>query len=270
MNKELTHIGQIIDAINKKSFIELRETKNFWIDEFENKYRKTNGSEVNGTSVLVINEISSINKEVSLVMVIDRSGSMSPLVNDTIGGINSFIQQHKKDSPEAKFSLILFDNDYEFVYDNVPIAEVKEIDNTIYYVKGFTALLDAIGKTINNVKEIDPNRVFVCIVTDGFENDSKEFDNDTIKKMIKEREEAGWIFQYLGANQDAFAVGQAMGLSKIACASIGCNSLGTRSAYSAATSRSIKFCHSSGPLPSSSEAYAEALKEENKKTDKKE
>jgi uncharacterized protein YegL len=156
-----------------------------------------------------------------IICVLDRSGSMSSIMNDSIGGFNTFLKQQRELPDEATITVALFDDKYELLYDNVDIKEVQDITEKEWYPRGTTALYDAIGKTINNDKALikkmnkkdRPNKVLVCVVTDGYENASREFQIDDIKKLIKDCENQDWNFIYLAANQDAFDVGTGFGIS---------------------------------------------------------
>jgi len=156
-----------------------------------------------------------------IICVLDRSGSMSGIMKDSIGGFNTFLQQQRELPDEATITVALFDDKYELLYDNVDIKEVRDITDKEWFPRGTTALYDAIGKTINNDKALikkmkkkdRPNKVLVCVVTDGYENASKEFNLDNIKTLISDCEKDDWNFIYLAANQDAFDVGQGFGIS---------------------------------------------------------
>ena len=158
---------------------------------------------------------------VEIVCIIDRSGSMSVLVNDAIGGFNSFLADQKKQPGEAYLTFIQFDNEYEVVHENKPIKDVPALTADTYRPRGSTALLDAIGKTIDDVgrrltntpDDKKPEKVIVVILTDGEENASHIFKRGEIKEKIKHQEEKySWTFLYLGANQDAFAEASSMGI----------------------------------------------------------
>lgn len=160
------------------------------------------------------------NEKTQIVCILDRSGSMSSIINDSIGGFNTFLKQQKELPDEATITVALFDDKYELVYNNVDIKKAEELTNKIWYPRGTTALYDAIGKTINDVKashvklgDEKPAKVLVVIVTDGMENASKEYKVETIKNLIKNCENDDWNFMYLAANQDAFAVGSSFGVS---------------------------------------------------------
>lgn len=162
----------------------------------------------------------SANEKTQIICILDRSGSMSSIINDSIGGFNTFLKQQKELKDEATITVALFDDKYELLYDDVDIKKAEELTNKVWFPRGTTALYDAIGKTINNVKANHarlgneaPSKVLVCIVTDGYENASKEYFLNDIKNLIKDCEDNNWNFIYLAANQDAFAVGSTFGVS---------------------------------------------------------
>lgn len=173
-----------------------------------------------------------------IVFVLDRSGSMENLVSDTIGGFNSFVKDQKSKSGSAKLTTVLFDGLYDVLYDGIDIQSVPELTNKEYFARGSTALLDALGKTINLVKNrIDiakkkdrPSKVIFVVTTDGQENASHEFKNDVLKKMVEDRKSNGWEFIFLGANIDAFSVGMSFGVTLTS--NYTPDSTGTRSVYS--------------------------------------
>ena len=155
-----------------------------------------------------------------MVFVIDRSGSMTGLESDTIGGFNSTIKKQKEEEGEAKVTTILFDNRYEVLHDRFDLNQIGEMTEHEYYTRGTTALLDALGRAIRktvNVQRHLPeeeraeNVVFV-VITDGYENASREYSYKDIRRMVKlEQEKYGWEFLFLGANIDAVAEGGRMG-----------------------------------------------------------
>ena len=160
------------------------------------------------------------NEKTQIVCILDRSGSMSGIMSDSIGGFNTFLKQQRELPDEATLTVALFDDKYELLYDDVDIKKVKDITSKEWFPRGVTALHDAIGKTINNVKANHrklgveaPAKVLVCIVTDGYENASKEYSRSDVQKLIQDCEKDDWNFMYLAANQDAFAVGQSFGVS---------------------------------------------------------
>ena len=178
--------------------------------------------------------------------VVDRSGSMGLLRSDAIGGINTFIEEQKKVEGKACFSLALFNEEYTVIHAGVPLEDVKPLTEGDYVPAGMTALLDAIGKTIESVgkrlaalpKADRPDKVIFAILTDGLENSSTDFkEPGKIKEMIQHQtKKYGWEFFYLGANQDAIDVGTSMGVPLANNASYAATSAGTQGAYSTASS----------------------------------
>lgn len=160
------------------------------------------------------------NEKTHIICILDRSGSMYSIINDSIGGFNTFLKKQKDLPDEATITVVLFDDQYELIYDNIDIKSAELLTDKIWSPRGNTALYDAIGKTIATEKakfiklgKDAPAKVLVCLVTDGQENSSHEYKSDSIKKMIKSCEDENWNFIYLAANQDAFAVGGSFGMS---------------------------------------------------------
>jgi len=189
-----------------------------------------------------------------IVFILDRSGSMQDLVKDTIGGFNSFIEKQQKESGEAILTTVLFDDQYELLHDRINLKDVKKLTDKEYYTRGTTALLDAIGKTINsiglklnNTEEKDrPSKVIFVITTDGQENSSKEFKKDKIKEMVEtQTNKYNWQFLFLGANIDAVSVGNSYGINMVS--NYTANSIGTQSLY-AGVSKSVASYRSTGKL----------------------
>lgn len=156
-----------------------------------------------------------------LVFILDRSGSMSGLEKDTIGGFNSLIRKQKKEAGQALVSVVLFDDRQEVLYDRVDLRSVIPMNEDQYYVRGCTALLDAIGGAIHHIKKVqkvlDPNEVpektLFIITTDGMENSSFRYTYDKVKKMIsKAQTKRHWEFLFLGASIDAIGVAGKMGI----------------------------------------------------------
>ena len=154
------------------------------------------------------------------VFILDRSGSMGGLENDTIGGFNSMIEKQKKQEGEAYVTTVLFDGDVETLHDRIPVCEVAPLTEKDYYVRGCTALLDAIGMTVEHIEkvhryqrreDVPENTVFV-ITTDGLENASRKFDSATVKKLIEKKKADGWEFLFIGANIDAVETAAKVGI----------------------------------------------------------
>ena len=174
-----------------------------------------------------------------ITIILDRSGSMNGVKNDTIGGFNTFLEEQKKAAGEGTLTLVQFDDQYQVDYLRVPLADVKPLDDSTYVPRGWTALLDAIGKTVNTLGEAyakmteddRPENVVLVIQTDGEENHSLEFKTDQIKTMLeRQSQDYKWQIIYLGANQDAFKVGAAMGIRAASTMNYAGTGAGTRDA----------------------------------------
>lgn len=177
-----------------------------------------------------------------MIFVMDRSGSMQNLVSDTIGGYNSMINKQRDEEGEASVTTVLFDDAYEVLFDNVDIKKVPELTNKEYYARGMTALLDAVGKTINQVaarhssavESAIPAKIVMVIITDGLENASKEYKLETVKSMIeKQKAEFGWEFVFMGANIDAISVAESIGINASRAANYHADAVGTATNYKA-------------------------------------
>lgn len=161
-------------------------------------------------------------KNTEIIFVIDASGSMSHLVGDTIGGFNGFIESQKALDGKATLTTVLFDSSWRVLHDGVDLQEVKPMTATDYMTGGMTAMLDAIGETINRVQDRHdelgaekPDNVLFVITTDGEENSSRNFKKSQIEKMIKHQTRGhGWTFMFLGANMDAVKEATSIGISK--------------------------------------------------------
>ncbi|MCR5303489.1 MAG: hypothetical protein K6E33_02925 [Lachnospiraceae bacterium] len=171
-----------------------------------------------------------------VVFILDRSGSMSGLEGDTIGGFNSMLEKQKKEEGEAIISTILFDDRSEVLYDRVPVAKVEPMNENQYYVRGCTALLDAIGGAVHHIADIHknagednvPEKTLFIITTDGMENASHKYDYKKVKKMVeKQKKKHGWEFLFLGANIDAIEVAGRFGISADRAVNYECDSVGT-------------------------------------------
>jgi uncharacterized protein YegL len=175
-----------------------------------------------------------------IVFILDRSGSMSGLESDTIGGFNSMIAKQQKEEGEAIVSTVLFDDETDVIHDRVAIGEVKKLTEEDYYVRGCTALLDAVGGAIHHIgnvhkyarEEDRPAKTLFVITTDGLENASRHYSFKDVKKLIKRQQEKyNWEFLFLGANIDAIEVAGNMGISRDRAANYNCDEIGTALNY---------------------------------------
>ena len=175
-----------------------------------------------------------------IVFILDRSGSMSGLESDTIGGFNSMIAKQQKEEGEAIVSTVLFDDETDVIHDRVAIGEVKKLTEEDYYVRGCTALLDAVGGAIHHIgnvhkyarEEDRPAKTLFVITTDGLENASRHYSFKDVKKLIKRQQEKyNWEFLFLGANIDAIEVAGNMGISRDRAANYNCDEVGTALNY---------------------------------------
>ena len=175
-----------------------------------------------------------------LVFILDRSGSMTGLESDTIGGFNSMIAKQQKEAGEVYVSTVLFDDQTEVIHDRVPIGKVKKLTEADYYVRGCTALLDAVGGAIRHITNVHkyareedrPAKTLFVITTDGFENASRKYSFTKLKKLIREQQEKyHWEFLFLGANMDAIKVAGSMGIKQDRAANYHCDEVGTALNY---------------------------------------
>lgn len=175
-----------------------------------------------------------------LVFILDRSGSMSGLETDTIGGFNSMLEKQHKEAGEAFVTTVLFDNRVEFLHDRLPLHQVAPISEKEYFVRGSTALLDAVGGTIQHIARIHkyahpdhkPEKTLFVIITDGMENASRNYTYEKVKRLIThEQEKYGWEFLFLGANIDAAEIGSRMGIHEDRTATYLSDSEGTSLNY---------------------------------------
>ena len=177
-----------------------------------------------------------------IVFILDRSGSMAGLEDDTIGGFNAMIQKQKNENGEAYVSTVLFDNHTEVIYDRVDIQKIQPMTRNDYYVRGSTALLDAVGKAIHHIgnvhkyarEEDRPEKTIFVITTDGMENASREYTYQRVRQMIEhEKEKYGWEFLFLGANIDAAKEAARFGITEDRAANYHADREGTAVIYEA-------------------------------------
>ena len=171
-----------------------------------------------------------------LVFILDRSGSMGGLEKDTIGGFNAMIEKQKKEEGEAIVSTILFDDKCEVLHDRIALNKVEPMNDRQYYVRGCTALLDAIGGAVNHVRKVHkyireedvPEKTLFMITTDGMENASRKYGYDEVKKLVEaQKEKEGWEFIFIGANMDAISVAGRFGIDADRAFNYECDQRGT-------------------------------------------
>lgn len=180
------------------------------------------------------------NNITELVFILDRSGSMGGLESDTIGGFNSLIEKQKKQDGRCFVSTVLFDNTSEVIHDRVELNEIKPMTEKDYYVRGCTALIDAIGGAVYHIKNIHkyarkedvPEHTMFVIMTDGYENASRIYTSDRVKAMIEhEKEKFGWEFLFIGANIDAVETARNFGINEDRAVNYNADSKGTGIVY---------------------------------------
>ena len=175
-----------------------------------------------------------------IVFILDRSGSMSGLEADTIGGFNSLIKKQRKEPGEAVVSTVLFDDSCDVIHDRVPMDKVAKMTEDTYFVRGCTALLDAVGGAIHHIGNIHkyardedrPEKTLFIITTDGMENASRRYTYKKVKKMVeRQKEKYGWEFLFLGANMDAIAAAGNIGIHTDRAVTYQCDGEGTALNY---------------------------------------
>lgn len=180
------------------------------------------------------------NNLTELVFILDKSGSMANLEQDTIGGFNAMIEKQKKIGGECLVSCVLFDNTQKVLYDRVPLSEVSPMTDKDYCAGGCTALVDALGLAVKHIGNIHkyareediPEHTIFVITTDGMENASRIYSSEKVKKMVsKKTEKNGWEFLYLAANIDAVETGAAIGIKSGRAANYKCDEMGTGMLY---------------------------------------
>ena len=185
-----------------------------------------------------------------IVFILDRSGSMAGLEEDTIGGFNAMIEKQKGEAGEAVVSTVLFDHLSEVVHDRVELQKIRPLTRKEYYVRGCTALLDAVGRAIHHIgnvhkyarEEDRPEKTLFVIITDGMENASREYTYDRVRRMIgRQKERYGWEFLFLGANIDAAREAARFGITADRAANYHADHRGTEVIYSAVSEAVTAF-----------------------------
>lgn len=170
-------------------------------------------------------------KKLDVVFILDKSGSMSGSEENTINSFNEYLEKEKKNKFKTYITTVLFSDTFEFLHNNIDVKKVKKITHNDYYVGGCTALYDALGNTINNIEKKDNDKVLFIIITDGYENASKEYDNKKIRDLIKKHKE--WEFIYIGADIDSYAAGNEIGIKQENIANYKKDGMGTSKLFRA-------------------------------------
>ena len=187
---------------------------------------------------------------VEMVFILDRSGSMRGLEADTVGGFNSLIDKQKQATGEALVSLVLFDDQFEVVHHRRVIADLEPLTKDTYYVRGSTALVDAVARGIEKIKHVHrqlgidntPEKTMFIITTDGQENASKQYNTHQLKRLISEQQEKfGWEFLFLGANIDSFATAMSLGIQRNRAANFEANEEGIKKKFYAVNETIARF-----------------------------
>lgn len=177
------------------------------------------------------------NNEMDVIFLLDRSGSMGGIEKDTIGGYNSYIDSQR--GKNVKVTTVLFDDKYEILHNREDVDNIKKLTNKEYYVRGCTALLDAIGKTIREMEDKKPNKVIFIITTDGYENASTKYNKSQIKELISVHKD--WKFMYIGADIDSYSEGRSLGIKDEFIANYKKTDRGISKLYNALTTASKLF-----------------------------
>ena len=192
-----------------------------------------------------------------IVFILDRSGSMAGLEDDTIGGFNAMIEKQKREAGSAIVSTVLFDNESEVIHDRAVIQRIEPMTRNEYYVRGCTALLDAVGGAIHHIgnvhkyarEEDRPEKTLLVITTDGMENASRKYSYDRLKAMIeRQKEKYGWEFLFLGANIDAAKEAARFGINADRAANYHADHMGTGLVYETVSEAICQVRQCSTPL----------------------
>ena len=192
-----------------------------------------------------------------LVMILDRSGSMGGLESDTIGGYNSMLRKQRETEGEVLVSTVLFDDESEVLYDRIPLRDMPQMTEKEYYVRGCTALLDAIGGAIQHIGNVHkyardedrPEKTIFVITTDGMENASKRYSYEKVKQMVeRQKEKYGWEFLFLGANIDAIETAGRFGIAPDRAANYNSDHMGTALNYEVLADTVCEMRFSAAPI----------------------
>lgn len=208
-----------------------------------------------------------------LVFIVDRSGSMGGMETDTIGGFNATLGKHRAASGDAVVSTVLFDNENEVLHDRLPIAKVANMTERDYWVRGCTALLDAVGGAIRHIERVHsylpdeyrPEKTIFAIITDGYENASRKYGYRQVKSMIERKQEEGWEFIFLGANIDAIGEAAKIGIASDRAATYLADSAGQHVAYEAMAEATCVLREASASAPRMGGAWKKGVERDTAK-----
>lgn len=209
-----------------------------------------------------------------IVFILDRSGSMAGLEDDTIGGFNAFIEKQKKEDGKALISTVLFDDRSELIYDRVDLSKIEPMTDKQYYVRGCTALLDAVGGAIHHIgnvhkyarEEDRPEKTVFIITTDGMENASRRYGYRQVRQMVEhQKEKYNWEFLFLGANMDAIETARHFGINRDRAVNFECDSEGTRLNYEVLSAAVTGFRACAGAAPKMADNWSEAIEKDYEK-----
>ena len=204
-----------------------------------------------------------------LVFILDRSGSMSGLESDTIGGYNSFLEKQKEEDGSCLVSTVLFNQHSKVIHDRVDLVKIEKMDRKDYLASGTTALIDAMGDAIHHIKnvhkyirkeDVPANTIFV-IITDGLENASHKYSSDDVKKMVEQQKEKGWEFLFLGANIDSVETARTYGIAEDRTSDYLCDEAGIQKNFET-LSKSVKSFRACGKIEAD---WAAPIKEDYEK-----
>ena len=210
------------------------------------------------------------NNLIEMVFILDRSGSMGGLEADTIGGFNSMLKKQKEEEGDALVTTVLFDHEIITLHDRIPIKDVPEMSNKDYTVRGCTALIDAIGKTIDHISSIHkyareediPQKTLFIITTDGLENASRIYSSNDVKEKINQKQKENWEFVFIGANIDAVETASHFGINEENAVNYNADKKGTKTLFSALSKKASMARNSSAEACYAPMSWREELDED--------
>lgn len=178
---------------------------------------------------------------VEILAIVDRSGSMMQVLDETVGGFNSFVTEQKELEGEANLTLVLFDDRYEVLLDRVPLQSVREMTREDFAPRGYTATYDAVGKALAALELVNPEKAIIQIVTDGGENASKEYTKEMVQAKMKAAEDKGWQVVFLAQNMDAGVASKSLGISRGYVANLAAGGQGMTEAFGAMNATTMAY-----------------------------